>query len=167
MAKSNAENKLKRATNNVAGLTSLHAGVLHRLSAVEEANTALEGKLAAILAGSLVLLTIVLDKLRDWDLLSMFGVYFLVVAVCFCSVGAWPSEHRSSTVDVRESKYRDYIVTTNRELLLRLIVTAEAAGDKLQARNKAKSQFYKIAAVSFIVGSGMCVVSFFVNTVKI
>jgi len=167
MARIKGETKPKHTTSNIAGLASLHAGVLHKSSAIEEANTALEGKLTAVLAGSLVLLTILLDKLQDWELLSIFGVYFLGVTVCFCSVGAWPSGHSSSTVDVREPKHRSYIVKPNRELLLKLIVTAEAAGDKLQAKNKEKSQFYKIAAVSFIVGASMCVVSFFVSTVKI
>ncbi len=155
----------KRAPNNIEGLSSLYDGVTKNLEMINNADSAIESKLAAVLAGSLVVATLVLSRLQHLELLSLFGLFFLATSAAFSLAGAWPRDYPSPTVSVE--KHEEYLLKTNRKLLLQLIADTGKSLGKARVINRDKSKAYKISTILFIVGTALSLTSLYIHSVKI
>lgn len=147
------EQKNQPTTNNVEGLRALYTGVLQNLHMIQYADYAVEAKTCAVLAASLVIIVLALDKVDGRHLLYL-GIALLVVSLICAITALWPRTYYSATVRVRENQQD--LEKTNRQLLLQLVVDADDVCDKTQAELYRKSRLYVWAVSFFALGAILC-----------
>lgn len=111
----------------------------------------------------LVIMPILIDRLHSWNLLSVIGVYILIVGLVHALRGAWPRDNKRATADVRDPRYEHYLGLRDKDLLLSLISTALASGTPTDADNKMKASKYKESVILFVCGVGLCAASFAIH----
>jgi hypothetical protein len=159
------DDKEKVDKENIEGLSALYSGVAQNLSMVHSADDAVEFKIASYLAGSLVILTLVLNRTHTWRVLSFLGVGLLAIGIIVALISLWSRAYNSVAVKVSENL--DYLDLYNRELLMHLISDAE---DSIEESNEIlikKARLHAWVLMLFASGSFISLLSFYIKIVGV
>lgn len=146
--------------DNIEGLAALYDGVIQKLVSLTEASTALEGKLAANLAGALVVVVFLVSETEQWRWLAILGLSINLISVICSLIGSYPRVYPSATVELKQ--YPGYIDMDSQTLLLQLIADCEKAAKKVKIINMKKARLYKISTSLFVVGTSLSLLSLFI-----
>lgn len=155
------EVKSSKTQQNIEGLTALYSGVSQNLSITHAADDAIENKTAAFLAGSLVVLTLVISKAQVWRALTFIGVGLLSLNIVLSIWVLWSRAYGSVAVKVEDNL--DYLDMPNKELLLRIISDAEASNAESGKILIQKVKIYRYVLILFIVGTAFSLLSFYIK----
>jgi hypothetical protein len=127
---------------------------------ITQANGNIENKNTALIAGILVVVPLLATQVKEWMVLGVFGLYFMVVSLMFAFYSGWPRDTYPPTGDIRAKSFEDYLGKSSEELLLSLISDALGSIDKVTDQNKMKARLYIGSVILFLVGAVIFLVSF-------
>jgi hypothetical protein len=154
-----------QSKSNIEGLCALYAGVTQNLSMLHSADDAVEFKIGAYLAGSLVILTLVLERTHTWRVLSFLGVGLLTIGAALALFVMWSRNYHSVTVNVSENL--DYLKMDNEELVKHLIADAEDSINESTKILNQKARLHPWVLGLFASGTIISLLSFYIKIVGV
>lgn len=151
--------------DNTEALAAFYQGVLENLNMIHSADTAVESKTNALLAADLVVVTIVLNKVKEWNNLAILGLVLLGLSATMALVGVWVKTYRTAAVSVKENP--EYIELGSQDLVLQLISDAEGSIDVVAKNLEFKTILYKSVVVLLVLGAICSFASFYIKVVKV
>ena len=137
-----------------------HTGVMQNVALIAQANGNIENKNTALIASISVIAPLLVSQVKEWMVLGVFGLYFMVVSLMFAFYSGWPRNAYPPTGDVRDDDFKDYLGKRNKDLLLSLISDALGSIDKTMDQNLMKSRVYIGSVILFFVGATTFLLSF-------
>jgi hypothetical protein len=159
------EKNSAETTTKVAGYTALYLGVAQNLSMIHSADDAIENKVTAFLAGSLVILALVLGRTETWRVLTFIGVSLLVIGILVAVYILRSRGYNSVAINVSENL--DYLSFEQDELLLHLISDAEDSINTSTKILNEKVRLYHWVLALFVFGSATGLLSFYIKIVGV
>jgi hypothetical protein len=151
----------RKKIDNLDGLAALYSGVLENLSIVHSADDAIENKVSAFLAASLVILTLALGRVQDWYLLTLLGAAILVISVILALMVLKSRSYHNAAVKVSDNT--DYLDFENRALILQLISDCEDSISESEIILNRKAKIYPWILTLFVLGSAIILLSLYVS----
>jgi len=152
----------KGKVDNLKGLIALFSGVAQNLSTIHDADAAVENKSVGIFAASILLLTLLLERTHTWRVLTIEGLFLLILAI-LASLFVLQVRDGYSSVTVKVSENEDYLDKEDRDLVLQLISDGEDAFDKSDGVFRLKAKVYKWALWLFALGAIASELSFYIK----
>jgi|GEM_PF-2040143 hypothetical protein len=162
-----SQDKTKETPNNM-GLTSLYSGIIQNMSIIHSADNAIESKTTAILAGNLVVITLIFNNSEaviSWQFLTIVGLLTLLASIIISLILLWSRSYGGIVVDINDNQ--DYLDMDDKKLILHLISDAQNSSFESNKILSRKANLYRWAVILFAIGSAISMLSFHVKFIII
>ena len=146
---------------NTEGLFVLFSGIAQDISIIHSADDAIESKTIAMLAGDLIIVTLIFSKSITWNWLLIAGLASIACSTVISLIILWSRSYNGITVDI--NKHLDYLDKDNESLILQLISDAQKSETDSNRVLTRKASLYQWSTLTFAVGVVISILSFFIK----
>lgn len=146
---------------NDEALSVFYGGVLHNVEVQLDIDHAIENKINALFAASLVVSVFLAERLNNYSLLNCMGIAFLLLSALIALYSTRIKGYFTGAVSLEE--HYEYTKLKNRDFLLQMMSDAETAFNEIKKRSDRKANAYTGILLSFTIGTTLSLISLLIR----